>query len=111
MDHDQGRPVHLGDNLRHREGLSRSRHAQEHLALVAALEPFSELGNGAPLIAQQLEVGNEVELIEVGGHRSRGTAHFLGLSRTENRTTVSCDHEGSTLRDLRVLVIYLEAAK
>ena len=68
VDHHQRRPVDARDGLRHRERFSRSGDAEQDLMTVAALEPLDQLGNGARLVARQLEVGDEVEAVVDGGH-------------------------------------------
>jgi hypothetical protein len=51
VDHDQRRPVHFRQYLRHRERLAGAGDTEQHLALVPATQGFSELRNGARLIA------------------------------------------------------------
>ena len=48
--HHQGRAVHPGDGLGHRERLARAGDAEQHLVLIAALEPVDELVDGAGLV-------------------------------------------------------------
>jgi hypothetical protein len=52
--HQRGPPV-LGDHVRHGEGLSRPRGAEQRLVRVAALQRLGELGDGARLVAGGLE--------------------------------------------------------
>ena len=66
--HDQRRPVHLRQHLRHREGLARAGDAEQHLVRVAAVQPFDQLGHGADLVAADLEVADELESIVDGRH-------------------------------------------
>ena len=66
--HHQRRPVHARDRLRHREGLSRAGHAEQHLVTVAALEPIDQLSNRPRLVAGQDEVGDESEAVVHRGH-------------------------------------------
>ena len=66
--HHQRRPVHARDRLRHREGLPRPGHAQQHLMRVAAVEPIDQLSNRPRLVAGQHEVGDESEAVVDGGH-------------------------------------------
>jgi hypothetical protein len=63
-------PVHAGDALRHREGLARSGDPEQHLRGVPAVEPLDELVDGARLVAAQLEVGHQLELVVFGRHGS-----------------------------------------
>jgi hypothetical protein len=57
--HHQRRPVHGGDNLRHRKRLAGSGDAEQDLTGIAAVQPVDELGNGAYLIASNLEITDE----------------------------------------------------
>ena len=79
VDHHQRRPVHLGDDLRHREGLARAGDAEQHLAPSPRVEPLDQLGNGPRLVAFQLEVRNEVEFVEIRRHSVSGTAGNFAL--------------------------------
>ena len=63
VDHDERRPVHASDGLRHRERLARAGHAEQHLMRVAAIETLDELADGARLVAGKLEVGHEAETV------------------------------------------------
>ena len=58
---DQGRPLHLRDDVGHGKGLARAGDAEEDLMLVAAPQPFGQFGNGAGLIAGGLIGGFEFE--------------------------------------------------
>ena len=71
--HDQGRPVHLRNGVRHREGLARSGHAEQHLAAVAPVEALRELANRTRLVACEREVGYEVEAVVDRGHTKRSS--------------------------------------
>ncbi len=53
---DQGRPVRLLDDLGHRKGFSRARHAQQHLMFVAGFQPPPKLLDRSGLIAARLIV-------------------------------------------------------
>ncbi len=61
--HDEGRPVHAGDDLRHGERLARPGHAEEHLRALAPIQAVRELVDGAGLVAAQLEVGHQREAV------------------------------------------------
>ena len=63
MRHDERRPVHGGQHLRHRERLAGAGDAEQHLVRVAAIETLDKLGNGANLIAAHLEIADEGESI------------------------------------------------
>ena len=54
--HHQRGPVHAGDDLRHGEGLARAGDAEQHLVLVAAVQPVDQLGHSVHLIAGEFEV-------------------------------------------------------
>jgi len=71
----QRRPVGLRDHRRHGEGLARSRDAQQHLVLVAALEAAHELVDRARLVALGLEVAHQLETGVGGGG---GEARLVG---------------------------------
>ncbi len=66
--HDQRRPVHRGDDLRHAERLARPGHAEQHLVLVAAGQPVHQLGDGLDLIAAKLEIRDQGEAVVQGRH-------------------------------------------
>ena len=70
VDHDQGRPVHPGKRLGHREGLAGAGDPEQHLMLVAAIQRLDELADGALLVASQLEVGDQVEAVVHGRHEN-----------------------------------------
>jgi hypothetical protein len=70
--HHQGRAIHPGDGLRHREGLARAGDAEQHLMLVAALEAVDELVDGARLIAGELEIRDEGKTVVDRGHAGSG---------------------------------------
>jgi hypothetical protein len=70
VDHDQRRPVHAGNGLCHRERLARAGDAQQHLVVVAALQAFHELADGALLVPGKREIGDQVEAVVQGGHRN-----------------------------------------
>ena len=61
--HDQRRAVHARHDLGHGERLARAGHAEQHLPRVAAVEARVKLGDGARLVAAQLEVGHEGEAV------------------------------------------------
>ena len=69
--HHERRPVDRFDDLRHGEGLAGAGDTQQHLALIAAIQPFDELRDGACLVSFELEVGNEFELVV---HRRHGVS-------------------------------------
>ena len=60
--------------LRHREGLARSGHAQQHLAQIAAVQPLDQLGDRPRLVAFQLEIGDEFEFVVERRHSVDRTA-------------------------------------
>ncbi len=66
--HDEGRTIHLRDALRHGERLARPGHAEQDLRLVAAVQPRDELLDRVPLIAGDLEIGDQIESVVLGGH-------------------------------------------
>ncbi len=66
--HHQRRAVDARDDLGHRVGLAGSGDAEQRLVRVAALQAGHQLGHGAHLIAGQLEVRDEREPVEGGGH-------------------------------------------
>ena len=71
----QGRAVDPRDHGRHGEGLARARDPEQHLVLVAALEPRDELLDRGRLVPAGLEVAHQLE----AGVRLRGSeAHGLG---------------------------------
>jgi hypothetical protein len=61
--HHQRRPVHVGDHVRHGERLARAGDSKQRLMRVAAVQPVSELGDRANLVAAQLEVADEPEAV------------------------------------------------
>ena len=65
--HHQRRPVHPRDALRHRERLARAGDAEQHLVLVAAVQPLDQLVDRAGLVAAKLEVGDQLEAVVLGG--------------------------------------------
>jgi hypothetical protein len=75
VDHHQGGAVHARDGLRHREGLARSGHTEQHLVRIAACQSIGELANRPGLIARELELGHEVETVVHGGHRNCSSYH------------------------------------
>jgi hypothetical protein len=58
----QGRPVHCGDDLRHREGLARSGYAQQYLVLVATFYAADKLANRLGLVAAGLVITRKFEV-------------------------------------------------
>ena len=93
--HHQRRPVHARDDLRHGVGLARAGDAEQHLMLVAAVQPVDQLGHGMDLIAAKLEVGCEVEVIGDGRHGCvcRSTPSYLGF-RISDRADLGSDSRG-----------------
>ena len=68
----QRRAVGLRDHRGDREGLARAGDAQQHLVLVAALEPVHQLPDRARLVALRLEVAHELEArVGLGGREPR----------------------------------------
>ena len=55
------RTIPLRNQVRHREGLARARHALQNEPFVAALQSFMQGGNGIRLIARGLELRMEIE--------------------------------------------------
>jgi hypothetical protein len=68
--HDEGRPVHGCNHLRHREGLPRAGNAEQHLVLVAPVQPLDKLRDRADLIAADLEIGDKAKAVVHGGHEN-----------------------------------------
>ncbi len=66
MRHHQRRPIDAGDALRDREGLARPGYAEQHLRLVATVQPIDELVDSPRLVAAQLEVSDQSELVVLG---------------------------------------------
>ena len=66
--HDQRRAVHARDALRHGERLARAGDAEQHLGLVAAVQPVDELVDRARLVAAQLEIGDQVKAVVLRRH-------------------------------------------
>ena len=60
MTEDEGGAVPVGDDVSHREGLTRARHTKQHLGLVASLESFRQLADGLGLVTCGLVVGNQL---------------------------------------------------
>ena len=94
--HHQRRPVHVRHDLRHGERLARPGDAEQHLVLVAAIQPLDELRHGVDLVAAKLEVGDELKAIVERGHRVRrnsrschagGQSHHTG---SQTRTWRAC---------------------
>ena len=65
---DQRRPLHLLDDIGHRECLPGPRDAEQHLVLVAAHDAIDELLDSLWLITGRGEGGAELEV----GHRNHG---------------------------------------
>ena len=51
---DQGGTIGLCDDIRHRERLTRARHTQQHLCMIAPTQALSELPDGLGLVARRL---------------------------------------------------------
>ena len=90
--HHQRRAVGLGDDPRHGEGLARPGDPEQDLVLVAAVQCLDQLSLRARLIAAQLEVGDELEVVGQGGHVTSG---IQGLARIPNRTTDTADTDAN----------------
>ena len=58
--HDR-RPLHLGDDVRHGEGLARAGHAQQHLILLLPPQALDQIDDRLRLVAGRLELGNQLE--------------------------------------------------
>ena len=82
--HDQRRAVHPRDALRHGEGLARAGDAEQHLRLVAPLQPVDELVDGARLVAAQFEIGDQLESVVLRGHWNLKAYHV-------RRARATCD--------------------
>ena len=98
--HHQRRPVHGGDDARHGEGLAGPGDAEQHLVLVAPLQPFDQLGHGAHLVTAELEIGDEREAVVEGWHRRVVTNKTSYHTGSEGRpsvvsTTVLCKGRNS----------------
>ena len=72
--HHQGRAVHPGDGLGHRERLARAGDAEQHLVRIAAFEPVDELVDGPGLVTGQIEIRDEREAVVDRGHAWRSCA-------------------------------------
>ena len=99
-------PVHARDALRHGERLARAGHAEQHLRVVAAVQPLDELVDRARLIAAQLEIGDEVEAVVLRRHGTRRSYHTArrpdgpgaGLSAYGRRAAGSRPHGHCAIR-------------
>ena len=83
-----------GNHLRHAVGLARAGDAQQHLVLVAAVQPVDQLGHGLDLVAGKLEIGCEGEAIGDGGHevcRSTPSYYDVRLRAKRYGATASCE--------------------
>jgi hypothetical protein len=102
--HHQRRPVHLLDDVGHREGLAAAGDAEEDLVSLACLETRDQLGDGAGLVAARLHGGDEAEVGHGGGQRSRvrcqglSGASWHGRSRT--RSSMETSATGSSILGL-----------
>ena len=78
--HHQRRPVHARNHLRHAVGLARAGDAEQHLVLVAAVQPLDQLGHGLDLVAGELEIRCEGEAVGDGRHECvcRSTPSYYG---------------------------------
>ena len=57
----QRRPVHAGDDVRHRERLARAGDAEQDLVALGHPQPFAQAIDGGRLIPLRLEAGHELE--------------------------------------------------
>ncbi len=58
---DEGGPVHGGDHVRHREGLSGPGHAEENLVRLPVLKPLDEAGDRLRLIPPRLKLADQTK--------------------------------------------------
>ena len=58
---DQRRALHLGNGMRHGEGLATAGDAEEHLHGIPALDAGHQLLDGARLVPGGFEIGDELE--------------------------------------------------
>jgi hypothetical protein len=58
---DERRPLHLGDDVGHGEGLARPGDPEEHLGAIPTPQRLGELDDRARLIAGRLELAPQVE--------------------------------------------------
>lgn len=68
----QGRHIPLGDNIRHRKGLARPRHAQQCLLALTLRQTIHQLSNRRRLVAGGLIFRNEMKTI----HTATIVAHI-----------------------------------
>ena len=61
MGDNQGGPLHLLDDARHRESLTAAGHAQQGLVRETAIDALGELVDGLWLVARRLEVRDDFE--------------------------------------------------
>src|SRR5207249_3235859 len=80
VNHDERRPVHAGDGLRHGERFARTGDPEQHLVWIAALQSFDELTNSPRLIAGEIEIRDEVEAI-VNGRHVNPQSYYRGQGR------------------------------
>ena len=80
--HDQRRPVHTGDGVRHGERLAGPGDAEQDLVPISALEPFCQLANRARLVAGELEIGDEMKAVVNRGH-SKPSSYYQRGQRLE----------------------------
>ena len=90
MRHDERRAVHAGDALGHGERLAGPGDAEQHLRGIAALQPLDELVDGASLVAEELEVGDELELVVLGGHDDLKAYHSWEITEATEVPDVPC---------------------
>jgi hypothetical protein len=69
--HHQGRAIHPGDGVGHRERLAGAGHAEQCLTPIATVQACDQFFDGGRLITPQFEVGNELKLVVDGWHRLR----------------------------------------
>ena len=76
----------LGDDVGHREGLSRARYPEQHLVFCAVVHPFDQLANGLGLVPGRLEGAVQLERThgtKVGvGSRNRGEVQGMKKPRS-----------------------------
>jgi hypothetical protein len=63
----QGRFLHRGDDVGHREGLARTGHAQKRLVAVTGFDPGHQFVDRLRLVAGRFEIGYEGEHGGVNG--------------------------------------------
>ena len=85
VDHHEGGTVHAREHLRHREGLARAGHPEEHLRAIAPFEPLGELGDRGGLIPSKPELALEPERLRLADGSSHRFTSPASSSRRRRR--------------------------